>query len=188
MERPEAPPGDAPWFMSPALFWRQEEWRAIGYAQIPSGEQAFWQVVLVFETREYAERVAQAVANWQRERVPIAPGADQEADHGDAIRLGFVAEENEDYTLYLYPSPDLVPEDGLSVTFGKRVPAGPEFWFVRFANAYAEAGGMPFLLCFAYLQDGQPLLVQGTDPIWKTHAKIKWRKDVGPDEPEHRAR
>jgi hypothetical protein len=180
-------------FWKPGDIWQPEQWKAMGFTEVPTSDGSFWEIGLLFLTREYAEQVFAAISDWQDEHYPPAPGAPQDLDRKNAIHLSFIIEPNGDYSTYAYPTlgydcsklidrmgtpvpAELALKETLTIVLCKEFPGGPGSHFQRFANSYK---GDPYLFGVFYYNNDNPQPCQKTNPIWKTSVKIKKREELG---------
>ena len=172
----------------------ETEWKAMVFAPLSLNSPGL--IGVVFATEAYARRFFDLLVSWN---------GGQLEDASDNIHISFVTEDNGDFTVCIYPTPQRDAFDAfladvrdstraerpgkehipllVSRHFAKRVPLGPMPSFGAFFRN--QAPGQPFVvLPYTWIGNQQAQAIDGVHPIVKYHFKYRKRSDLRDDELE----
>jgi hypothetical protein len=173
----------------PDFAYDPDEWTGMAFSgPLPDGRRI---VAPIFRSEPYARKFLELIRAWNY-------GEDRDADNN--IRLSFIVEDAEQYSIYLYASTErrgisqfkeAVETEARSekpgrehfqiligIVFCKMFDYGPESHFERFRQSHPA--DVPILLTTAH-QDGDQVTLLD-NPILKSHWKIKGRKELSSDD------
>lgn len=170
-------------FIQPTIDYKSEEWIAMIYGR-PSveSEDSRFLVGFAFQTEKYARQFHELLKSYNNGEV---------VDREDNIKISFIPESPNDYSVYIYPSHERnnVKEfekemnkeyNGdasiliSSLTMCKSFPYGPNSSFWGFKELY-KPGDLIEVSVFV-MEGGNPRGIDDIEPIIKTDLKIKHRK------------
>ncbi|MED4786419.1 hypothetical protein P9654_03040 [Bacillus atrophaeus] len=171
-------------FVQPIMNYKSEEWLAMVYGvPVELTAESKFLVGFAFKTKEYAHQFFDLLLGYNE---------GEQFDSENKIRLSFVTEDPQNYSVYIYPSierqnvleyqKDSEEKFGketqnivASLTINKYFPYGPESSFKNFKENYNPAN-LVELKAFLLKDNGSLEDIYEIDSIFKKDILIKHRK------------
>ncbi|HLR92140.1 MAG TPA: hypothetical protein VK048_03690, partial [Atopostipes sp.] len=179
-------------FVQPLMDYNPDEWAAMLYAwpeDFVAGDPLI--TGFVFKTKDYAKEFFNLLRSYND---------GESIDDKDNIKLSFITEDPDNYSVYVYPSENrenvnefaekIKIEHGnesqhivASLTICRFFPYDENSSFKGFKEKYTD--GTKIIINPYILRNGELEKVEGVEPIYKNHIKIKHRKLLEKNEHEY---